>query len=409
MPNNNIISPEQKRKEICFRVAIAKGNLQEVRKYCDAYTLNAVDAKGNTPLHLVSEQGHDEILKFLFQQPGINFHQLNKENKKAVDLIKDLSIAELFKKKLNESEEITKDDLITINAYVKEAVYFGAPNWMQEQFPHQNSTAASKWEKNNPDYYRIDVLQEIFLGIKAYIEPQLEGNSVLDIILRIFHASLTEVLQVGRCDEQVAVAFNQFLLTEKKAKLEWVQAVNLEELGGQNFIVINGANNIKKPNTWKKGLLIDPMDDRVENLEETTTKLMDHLTRIISQADAEKIELQYAIGLNLPLRAKHHTSLINFLKTFKKELQVIFKNDWDNIWSHIRSSLKKEHDLTLLPLEEKTVKEWVDSLWKSIEKKIEIHTEMKNKLEISEDTIARLTQRKEVLLNAEFAQMAVRP
>lgn len=44
MPNNNvntIISQEQKRKAINFRVAVAQGNLQNVQQYCDAYTLNS--------------------------------------------------------------------------------------------------------------------------------------------------------------------------------------------------------------------------------------------------------------------------------------------------------------------------------------------------------------------------------
>lgn len=39
MPNNNIISQEQKRKAINFQVAVAQGNLLNVQRYCDAYTL----------------------------------------------------------------------------------------------------------------------------------------------------------------------------------------------------------------------------------------------------------------------------------------------------------------------------------------------------------------------------------
>ena len=36
MPDNNIISQEQIRKAIPFRVAAAQGNLLDVQKYCDA-------------------------------------------------------------------------------------------------------------------------------------------------------------------------------------------------------------------------------------------------------------------------------------------------------------------------------------------------------------------------------------
>ncbi len=36
------------------------------------------------------------------------------------------------------------------------------------------------------------------------------------LIIRIIHSSLAEVIQVGRCYEQVAVAFNQLLMMGKK-------------------------------------------------------------------------------------------------------------------------------------------------------------------------------------------------
>ena len=147
MPNNPIVFPEQKRKSVSFLVAAAMGNLRQVQALCDDYTLNASNSRGNTALHLACEQGHSEILKFLFQQSQINLHLLNAENKKAVDLIKDLSIAELIKEKLNESQKIAKDDLLTINDYVKETVCFGAPNWNQEEFPHQSPTESSMWKK----------------------------------------------------------------------------------------------------------------------------------------------------------------------------------------------------------------------------------------------------------------------
>lgn len=235
--------------------------------------------------------------------------------------------------------------------------------------------------------------------------------NTLFIILRIFHSALAESIKVGRCDEQVAVAFNQFLLTEKKAQLIWIQAVNLGGSGGQNFIVINEFDadiekfDITKPNSWKKGLLIDPMDDRVENLAETTTKLMRHLTRIISQADAAKIELRAPIALKLPLKAKHQHALVNHLANLKNVFRAIFEDNWDHIWSDISSTIKQEHALLTLPIEEKIVKEWVDLLCISLETKIEQHEALKDKLVIREDTTTRLTQRMDELLNTESTQM----
>lgn len=60
MPNHDIISQEQKRKAINFRVAVAQENLENIQSYCDAYTLNSVDAKGNTALHTACEKGKKE-------------------------------------------------------------------------------------------------------------------------------------------------------------------------------------------------------------------------------------------------------------------------------------------------------------------------------------------------------------
>lgn len=75
MPNNNIISQEQKRKAINFQVAVAQGNLLNVQRYCDAYTLNSQNSKGDTALHIASEKAHNEILVFLFQQSKTHFHR----------------------------------------------------------------------------------------------------------------------------------------------------------------------------------------------------------------------------------------------------------------------------------------------------------------------------------------------
>lgn len=147
------------------------------------------------------------------------------------------------------------------------------------------------------------------------------------------------------------------------------------------------------------------MDDRVENLAETSTKLMAHLTRIISQVDAAKIKLQPAIGLTLPLKAKHHAALIDHLKKIKTELQISLKDNWDRTWSDICLSIKQEHALTTLPIEEKTVKAWVDLLERSLDTKIEKHEALRDKLIIREDTITRLTQRSDVLRDTESTQM----
>lgn len=53
MPNNNIISQEQIRKAIRFRVAVAQGNLLDVQKYCDGYTLNSRISKLHRLLFLI--------------------------------------------------------------------------------------------------------------------------------------------------------------------------------------------------------------------------------------------------------------------------------------------------------------------------------------------------------------------
>ncbi len=75
MPKENIIFQEQKRKAINFRVAVAQENLENTQRYCDAYTLNSVDAKGNTALHLACEKRNKEILAFLFEQDQIDIHK----------------------------------------------------------------------------------------------------------------------------------------------------------------------------------------------------------------------------------------------------------------------------------------------------------------------------------------------
>ena len=78
---------EQKRKSIAFLLAAATGDLRKIQENCDAYTLNAYNPKGNTALHLAREHGHDDIVKYLLEQPGIDL------DKKAADLCSHSNLA----------------------------------------------------------------------------------------------------------------------------------------------------------------------------------------------------------------------------------------------------------------------------------------------------------------------------
>lgn len=419
MPNN-IISPEQRKKSIGFLVAAATGNLSQVKALCDDYTLNASNSKGNTALHLACEQGHDEILAFLFQQPKINLHQVNIVGKKAVDIITHLSAAALWQEMLSiqknlvqgavllhrnllkknysyvfnieniSDESLIKEDLSEINQHVKQALPYGAPNWEQEQFPHQQATPASRWRKKDADYFRIDALQDILIIIDKKIAEELQDMVSRVIVFRIMHSSLAEVLQIGRCDEQVAVAFNQLLFTEKRGNFQWMQAINLREVGGQNFIIIDKEGG-EQPETWKSGLLIDPMDDRVECLKESAPKLMENLARIISQPDRTQIKLIDYLSLSLPFQAKHHAMLVENLSRMTCVLQSFFESQWYSFWPTMKKNYPR--------LKEKVVKAWLDKLWKGLEKKIDIHMAMSDKMQLSEvnNSLARLEQRFDVL------------
>lgn len=420
MPNNNVISQEQRRKCICFLVAAAQGKLEEVKKNCDAYTLNAMDAKRNTALHLASENAHDDILEFLFNQPHIDCHQVNSAGKKAVDVITHLSTAELWQELLsmqknalqasvllqknqlkknyafelntqNISDEcLTIEDLSQINAYVKQALPYGAPNWGQVAFPHQQASPASRWKEKDADYYRIDALQDLLLSIDKKIAEELQDTVSCSLAFRIIHSSLAEVLQIGRCDEQVAVAFNQLLLTEKKGYLQWMQAINLRGPEGHNFILINKKGR-DEPETWNSGLLIDPMDDRVEHLQEGAPKLMENLVRIISQPDRKQIKLIDHISLCLPFNAKHHAALAENLERMRCALQIFFAADWHLLWP----KMKKDYPC----LKEKVVKAWLGEFWQVLEKQADIHAAMVDKLRLDEinNTLTRLEQRFQVL------------
>ncbi len=91
------ISIAQKRKSINFLIAAQTGNLAKLQENCDEYTLNACNARGNTALYLAYEYGHDDIVKYLLEQPGIDLNKENNENKKAGDMSNHTSLTSLTK------------------------------------------------------------------------------------------------------------------------------------------------------------------------------------------------------------------------------------------------------------------------------------------------------------------------
>ncbi len=404
MPNNNvntIISQEQKRKAISFRVAVAQENLENVQRNCDAYTLNSVDAKGNTALHLAcekfdeNEKNNVQILAFLFAHDQIDVHKENNERKKPLELVKNLSLDFIknFDMKPNLRDEIF---LGAINAIVKQKIVFGAPNWQQVNFPHQKPTSASEWKDNDPNYYRIDVLHEILTFTEMILSQFKEDPKEFWIIFRIIHASLAEAFQVGRCDEQVAAAFNLFLLSKEQINLEWFQATSLGKRGGQNFLVLNrnlqfGCQDkpTEKPEAWQEGWVLDPMDGRVDKLNDiTAAKLMGHLARIISESDIEKINLKHCIAMKLPLKAKHHEILMTELKSFKDIFNCLFLEKWDETWKEgINVALIKEHKIcnSLSGQIKILTKHGVDQFFNILDAKIQAH-QLRAQLAVNEAT-----------------------
>ncbi|MCH9636487.1 MAG: ankyrin repeat domain-containing protein [Gammaproteobacteria bacterium] len=99
-----------KRKSIGFLLAAATGDLTKLKDHCDSFTLNQVNAKGNTALHLACDRGHDEIIKYLLEQPEVNLDKKNNENIKAIDLLSNPLLATLFKEKFFGIEEKTTED-----------------------------------------------------------------------------------------------------------------------------------------------------------------------------------------------------------------------------------------------------------------------------------------------------------
>ena len=92
---------DQRKRIICFHLAAAKGDLKSLQDHCDATTLNQVNSKGNTALHLASAHGHEELVKYLLEYSEIDLHKINHENLKAADQVNNLTLANLFKEKLS--------------------------------------------------------------------------------------------------------------------------------------------------------------------------------------------------------------------------------------------------------------------------------------------------------------------
>src|SRR5436190_3459811 len=433
MPNNNIISQEQKRRAISFRVAVARNDLLNVQKYCDVYTLNSQDAKGNTALHLVSEKGYDEILSFLLQQSKINFHLLNADNKKAVDLINQASTGILWQEllqleknlvqasvlrqkyllnknydfilssKKNANESFTLEDLSQINAYVKQTLIYGAPDWKPEKFPHQQATRASLWKKKEEDYYRCAALQYLFFTIEREFAEIPFDKFNRFLIIHIIHSALAEVMQMGRCYEQVAMVFDQLLIKGKKASLitvraessQWKPTENLKNINSNNFIILDKAGSVELE-TLESGFLIDPMDDKVASVTECAPQIMGNLMRIIAQPDRKQIQLfMERLKSDLPLKGKQHAMIAETLEMLSALLISYFELNWHLYWPE----MKKNYPL----IKEKRVKIWLEKLWECLAKKADIHAALADKLHLDEvqDSIDRLEQRLEIVNCAE--------
>lgn len=427
MPNNNIISQEQKRKAINFQVAVAQGNLLNVQRYCDAYTLNSQNSKGDTALHIASEKAHNEILVFLFQQSKTHFHLRNSENKKAVELINERSTAKLWQelliieknlvqasvlrqKKLlkknydlalnsqnHRNESFTFEDLSETNTYVKQTLIYGAPDWTSERFPRQPATPASLWKKKHLDYYRIAVLQDLLSTIEYELAEFPLDPLMRLLIMPIIHSALAEVIQVGRCHDQVAVAFNQLLIKGKQACLTWIRVENLKyqpeclkNTKNHSFIILDKVGG-EEPEIWESGLLIDPMDDNVAFLKECAPTLKEDLMRIIGQPDKEQIQLFNQLILNLPLLGKQHALIAETLEMLRPAIKGYFELNWHRYWPEMKKNYPR--------LKERIVKTWLEKIWDVLAKITDIHAAIAHNLYLNEihDSLARLEQRVEII------------
>ncbi len=82
--------------------------------------------------------------------------------------------------------------------------------------------------------------------------------------------------------------------------LKWKPTENLKSTRGHSFIIMDKVGD-GGPETWERGLLIDPMDNKVVFLQEYAPPLMEGLMRIIGQSDKQQIQLSTNLMLSLPL------------------------------------------------------------------------------------------------------------
>lgn len=79
------------------------------------------------------------------------------------------------------------------------------------------------------------------------------------------------------------------------------------------------------------------------------------------------------------------------LERMKCVLQIFFAADWHLFWPKMKKNYPR--------LKERVVKAWLEELWQLLEKKVDIHAGMANKLQLDEiqHTQTCLEQRFEVL------------
>lgn len=352
-----------------LRKSAAVGNLCLVKKYCNAQTINTNSSNGNTSLHWALKNKHWHVAEYLLTQENIDIYLKNAEGKKAADC--------LFKDK---ELSITIEDLKEINAYVYKVIPFGAPNWEKRQFPDQDSPLAATWNKKDPNFYRIDILERFFFSVVAPIKKKMilenlnEKNS--EIIVRLIHSLLSEVIGVGRCDEQIAVVFSRFILLNKQGKLEWMTGLNEKSAEGHNFILVHReGTNIKEPKSWKHGLLCDPMARKEEKFDNGQS-LMPYLEKIILDENVthRSIDFNVLIKLELPLTMEQHQMIVDSLKVVYDKFDDFFSRRLNDYVTQ----LKSEYPLIKKP----EVKTWITSFLNLLDKKISAHEEFYNKLKL---------------------------
>lgn len=199
------------------------------------------------------------------------------------------------------------------------------------------------------------------------------------------------------------------MLSEEEILLEWFQASNPDVQGGQNFLVLNrnlqflGCNDKpnEKPEAWREGWVLDPMDGRVDTINEiTAAKLMNHLARIISESDIKKIKLGHFIAMKLPLKANHHKTLMIKLESIKKLLTGLLVKNWDKNWKEeINTALTKEHNICndLSDQIKCQANVWIKQFFNILDAQIQAH-QLKAQLAVN-DTTERVEEIRSLKLN----------